>query len=218
MKAIEIDDIRESPLCLRQSFSGIEDLAASIERHGLLVPPLLRRVRSGHEVVLGARRIRALRLNGAKYTQAVVRELTDAEVIEVQLSDSAHGEALSPFDEAAGFQRLMDDFRYTADRIAERVGKSKSWVYSRLRLLKLSRKERARLSAAPVSVAVMAAETDVETREALVVAASAAPGASVRDLRAAARGDQACSSYEQGQIEMRRSISLPSILTLMRPS
>ncbi len=117
---------------------ALQDLAASIEVHGVLEPILVRRRGGdGFEIIAGERRWRAAQKAGLHEVPIFVRELSDRAAFEAALVENVQREDLSPIETARAFQRLIDEFDYTQERVAERVGKDRSTVSNALRLLKL---------------------------------------------------------------------------------
>lgn len=136
---IAIDQLFESPTNPRKTFdqSKLEELAASIKHHGLMQPIVVRPKDNRFEVVAGARRFRASLLAGEFSVPAHIKELNDAEVLEWQLVENSQRVDVHPYEEAQGFQRLLDVPGYDVAAIAEKSGKSMSHIYARLSLLQL---------------------------------------------------------------------------------
>ena len=117
-----------------------QDLAASIREKGVIQPLILRPhpVDAGDfEIVAGERRWRAAQLAGVHELPAVVRELSDAEVLELAIIENVQRADLNPLEEAQGYRQLMDRFGHTQERLAEALGKSRSHIANLLRLLTL---------------------------------------------------------------------------------
>lgn len=138
-----------SPTNPRKNFPADEqaDLADSIRRHGILQPILVRdwpaelkKPDEGvlYEIVAGERRFRAARAAGLEKIPAIVRTLTDLEVLELQLVENLQRQDLHPLEEAAGYELMMQKHGYTADQLAEKIGKSRSYIFGRLKLCALS--------------------------------------------------------------------------------
>jgi ParB family chromosome partitioning protein len=114
------------------------ELAASIEQIGVLQPILVRPLDGGrYELVAGERRWRAAQRAGLRVIPAIVRTGTDESSIEQALVENLHRADLTPLEEAAAYQQLLEDFGLTHEQIAQRVGKSRSAVSNTLRLLGL---------------------------------------------------------------------------------
>lgn len=134
---LPIDLIDESPFNPRKTFEGLDELAESIRTKGVLQPGLVRPVGQRYELVYGHRRLRAARLAGLRTYPAIVRELSDAQVLEVQIVENAQRADVHPLEEADGFLRLQRDHGYTIEDLAAKTGKTKRYVYERLRLTTL---------------------------------------------------------------------------------
>ena len=124
----------------RKAFSeeALSELADSIKEHGLIQPLLVRPIGDDrYQLVAGERRWRACRMLGLDEVPATVREMTDAEVMELALIENLQREDLTPLEEAAGYRDLMETYGLTQEDAAKRVGKSRSAVANTLRLLQL---------------------------------------------------------------------------------
>ena len=137
-----IEPNRKQP---RQSFdpAALSELAESIRTHGILQPLLVRRVQGSsldgesYQLVAGERRWRAARMAGLSEVPVVVREMSEAEVLEFALIENLQREDLNPLEEAGGYQELIDTFGLTQEEVARKVGRSRSAVANALRVLKL---------------------------------------------------------------------------------
>jgi ParB family chromosome partitioning protein len=119
---------------------ALAELAASIRSQGLMQPLLVRPVdRDRFELVAGERRWRAAQMAGLEEVPALVREIPDEAALAMSLIENIQRENLNPMEEAAGIQRLVDEFRMTHEQAADAVGRSRSATTNLLRLLKLAR-------------------------------------------------------------------------------
>jgi len=118
----------------------LRDLAQSIKAHGVLSPVILREGREGYELVAGERRLRAAKLAGLKAIPAVVREVSDAGMLELALVENVQREDLNPLEEAEVYRRLLEEFHLTQEELADRIGKDRSSITNALRLLNLPKK------------------------------------------------------------------------------
>ncbi len=137
LKTSELEPNRKQP---RRTFSeeALRELADSIARHGVLQPLLVRPIpEGGYQIVAGERRWRAARMAGVDEVPAVVRDLTDAQVMECALIENLQREDLNPLEEAQGLQTLMETCGMTQEDAAKTVGKSRPAVANALRLLNL---------------------------------------------------------------------------------
>lgn len=137
--ALSIESIKESGSNPRRHFDPkyLEDLAASIREKGVLQPVLVRLNGKGYELVFGHCRLRAAKAAGLTVIPAIVRELTDQEVLEAQLIENLQRSDLHALEEAEGYRQLMAIKKYDVARIAERIGRSVKYVYDRVKLLSL---------------------------------------------------------------------------------
>ena len=127
----------------RQAFDeqALGELTASIREHGLIEPLVVSRI-SGQdrfEIVAGERRWRAAQMAGLEEVPAMVREIPDEAALAMSLIENIQREDLNPLEEAAGVQRLVDEFRMTHEQAADAIGRSRSATTNLLRLLKLAR-------------------------------------------------------------------------------
>ena len=115
----------------------LAELAASIAQLGVLQPVLVRPVDGRYQLIAGERRWRAARRAGLTTIPAVVRTTDDVSAVEQALVENLHRQDLTPLEEAAAYQQLIEDFELTHDDVAQRVGKSRSAITNTLRLLGL---------------------------------------------------------------------------------
>ena len=136
---IAVDQLFESKTNPRQTFdqNKLEELAESIRKGGLIQPIVVRPKDSGFEIVAGARRFRAGQLAEQFSLPARIKELTDAQAMEWQLVENSQRVDVHPYQEAQGFQRLLDLPGYDVAALVEKSGKSASHIYARLSLLQL---------------------------------------------------------------------------------
>lgn len=136
---VPLDEITANPEQPRRRFTehALSELCESIREKGVLSPILLRPVPTGYEIVAGERRFRAATRAGLRTIPAVVREMDKKESLEIALIENLQREDLNPIEAAEAYQRLIDEFAYTQDALAKRLGKDRSSVSNTLRLLKL---------------------------------------------------------------------------------
>jgi|GEM_PF-913475 ParB family transcriptional regulator, chromosome partitioning protein len=120
----------------------LNELAESIKRHGILQPLIVRKIKDGYEVVAGERRYRAALKANLEVLPVLIRELTNEEVIEIQIIENLQRKDVHPLDEAYGFHNLTNTSlnvnNYDVQKVGEIIGKSEAYVYSRLKLLDLT--------------------------------------------------------------------------------
>ncbi len=122
----------------------LKELADSIKAHGVIEPIVVRREAGEgetptYEVVCGTRRFEASKLAGKESIPAVIMDLTDEQVHEMQLIENLQREDMNPIDEAMGFCKIQDQAHFTVERLADKIGKSADYVSGRLQLLNLSK-------------------------------------------------------------------------------
>jgi len=132
--------IRPNPLQPRRTMdeAELESLAASIADHGVLLPILVTQTLDGYQIVAGERRFRAAQLAGLERIPVVIRQVAGRDQLELALVENLQREDLDPIEAAHGFRRLIDEFGFTHEQIAGRVGRARSTVANTLRLLDLS--------------------------------------------------------------------------------
>lgn len=135
---IAIKEIKPNPYQPRKIFDAkaINELRDSIKIHGVLRPIILRNTDKGYEIVVGERRYRAKEAK-LKEIPAVVRDLTEEEMMELSVIENLQREDLSPLEEAESYQFLMKKLSLTQAKLAERVGKSRPYIANFVRLLTL---------------------------------------------------------------------------------
>lgn len=136
---IKVASIKDSSLQPRTNYNDerLKELKASIKDKGVLQPILVRKKGSGYEVVAGERRLKAVRDLKVSEIPAIIKDVTDQEALVLALVENIQREELNPVEEAQGFKRLIDEFGYTQDTVAQSVGKDRSTVSNLLRILKL---------------------------------------------------------------------------------
>jgi ParB family chromosome partitioning protein len=196
-RTLPIELIRRNPDQPRQHFDEgeIDSLAASIREKGVLQPILVRAapaVAGEYQIVAGERRWRASQKAGLREVPVIIRELNDAETLEIAVLENVQRADLNAIEEASGYRALMDRFGRTQDAVATAVGKSRSHVANTLRLLAL-----------PVELQTWLAEGRLTAGHARAVATAANPvalarqvidgGLSVREAEALAKKSQSSS-------------------------
>lgn len=138
-RMIPLAELRESPTNPRMHFdpSKLAELAASIREKGV-IQPLMARPQNGHyEIVAGARRYRAGQMAGLAELPCVIRDLDDGQVLEIQVIENSQREDVHPLEETEGFRRLLAKPGYDVATLAEKIGKSESYIHKRLKLAEL---------------------------------------------------------------------------------
>ena len=116
---------------------ALKELAASIKGTGLIQPIVVREVGGQFEIIAGERRFRASKIAGLTEVPVVIRVLSDKDAFAIALVENIQREDLNPLEEASAYRRLVDEFGFTQNELAETVGKSRSGVANTMRLLQL---------------------------------------------------------------------------------
>ena len=136
---IPVDQVEANPDQPRKSFSSdaLEELIASIRASGVIQPVIVRRRGLGYQLIAGERRWRAARQAGLERIPAIVRDATDAESLELALVENLLREDLNPIETAQAYQKLLAEFGWTQEELAQRIGKDRTSIANALRLLRL---------------------------------------------------------------------------------
>ncbi|MGJ9761841.1 ParB/RepB/Spo0J family partition protein [Staphylococcus aureus] len=142
IKQIDISDIKPNPYQPRKTFdeNHLNDLADSIKQYGILQPIVLRKTVQGYYIVVGERRFRASKIAGLKYVSAIIKDLTDEDMMELAVIENLQREDLNAIEEAESYQRLMTDLKITQQEVAKRLSKTRPYIANMLRLLHLPKK------------------------------------------------------------------------------
>lgn len=139
IQKIDLSKIKANPYQPRKTFDDdrLSDLATSIQTHGVLQPIVLRQTVQGYYIVVGERRFRASQLAGLNEIPAIIKELSDSDMMGLAIIENLQREDLNAIEEAESYQRLMNDLGLTQQKVAERLGKSRPYIANMLRLLNL---------------------------------------------------------------------------------
>lgn len=143
VEQIEMKMIRPSEFAVRDQFvkdrTADETLINSIREHGLLQPILVRPLSHGFEIVAGHRRFQTCRSLRWRFIPCKIREMTDKQAFEIQLTENIQRKSMDPIEEAEAFRRYVVDFGWGGvSELAKKIGKSEEYVSHRIQLLKLS--------------------------------------------------------------------------------
>lgn len=183
----------------------LTELAESIKAHGVLQPILVRPNGKKFELVVGERRFRASKEAKIKTIPTISRELTDKEAVELQFIENLMRQDLKAIEEARGYQYMIDKLQYTADGLAEKIGKSKAYIYGRLKLANLCKKGQEALEEEVISnsIALLVARIPGEINQ----------GTAIEEIVEGQWGDEAMSFREaKDHIEERYMIRLKGSL------
>jgi ParB family chromosome partitioning protein len=140
IRKVPLSEVHPCAFQPRKDFApeAIQDLAASIKEQGIVQPLLVRKSADGYELIAGERRWRAAQVVGLSEVPVIVREATDAQLLELALIENLQRENLNPIEEALGYNQLLGQFGLTQEQVSTKVGKSRAAVANALRLLKLA--------------------------------------------------------------------------------
>ena len=229
---IPLARIRENPRQprLRMDDEALVGLAESIHQHGVIQPILVTETIDGYTLVAGERRVRAARMAGLDRIPAIVRQLADRQQLELALVENLQREDLDPIEAARAYRQLMDEFSFTQDDLATRVGRARSTVANTLRLLELHQAVQDALAAGSISEGHARAIGGLPPEaQALAVATVVADDLSVRQTeelvrrvreprvaRDATPGTPADPDVERVEEDLRRSLGTKVRLTRTR--
>lgn len=184
---LRTDQVRPGRFQPRQMIAeeSLEELKASIKRSGIIEPILVRPLAHGtFELVAGERRFRATQALGIGELPAIIRTLSDREALEFSLVENVQRENLNPLEEARGYQRLLEEFGYTQEDIAQALGKDRATVANLLRVLALPEEVREGLGSGKISLGHAKALLAVaeRTRQLALYHKAAKEGLSVRQV------------------------------------
>ena len=191
---IDINDIKPNSNQPRKTFDEdkLNELAASIEEHGLIQPLVLRKAEKGYEIVAGERRWRAARKIGIREIPCIVRELTDEENMLLAIIENMQREDLNPIEEAEGIRQMIDTYGLTQEEVSKSVGKSRPYIANSLRLLRLPETVRKYVEDGSLSTGhakAIAAVSD-EKKQIELAEVAIRDGLSVRQLEKLAQQDK----------------------------
>lgn len=136
---INLDEVRPNPYQPRKVFNeeSLNELAKSISEYGVIQPIIVKKSIKGYELVAGERRTRAAKIAGLKTIPAIIKEFDDNEMMEIALIENIQRENLNPIEEALSYQNIIRLRNFTQEEVAEKFGKSRSYITNILGLLRL---------------------------------------------------------------------------------
>ena len=167
-----IEDLRPGKKQPRKSFDDqkLLELSASIREKGIIQPLIVRKCEGFFEIVAGERRWRAAQKAGLHEVPVILESMTEEAALEVALIENLQREDLNPIEEADAYKALIDNFNFSQEEVAKRVGKDRSTITNSLRLLKLPLETRLDVASGLLSMgharALLALEMDEDILEA----------------------------------------------------
>jgi len=197
---------------------ALGELTASMAASGLLQPVVVRPRNGAWELIAGERRYRAAERLGWAKIPAVIKDVDDRTLLTLALIENLQRHDLSPIDEAAGYQRLGEEFKLAQNEIARVVGRNRSTVANLLRLLQLPAGVRAMVHEGKLSEGHARALLAVDEPERLLQLAREAveQGWSVREMESRVRGDVPAGKKRRGTLERRSVPGAPATTDVRR--
>lgn len=152
---IPLEEIKKNPYQPRTYFNEekLNELKDSIEKNGLLQPIVVKKAIKGYYIIAGERRYRAFELLGKKEIPAIIKEMTDEEMMVFAVLENLQREDLSALEESESYKNLMDKVSLTQEELANKLGKSRPYIANSLRLLKLPTEIKIKLEQGLISAA-----------------------------------------------------------------
>ncbi|WP_314548542.1 ParB/RepB/Spo0J family partition protein [uncultured Gemella sp.] len=152
---LSLEEIKKNPYQPRTYFNEekLEELKESIEKNGLLQPIIVKKAVKGYYIIAGERRYRAFELLGKKEIPAIIKEMTDEEMMIFAVLENLQREDLSALEESESYKNLMDKMSLTQEELANKLGKSRPYIANSLRLLKLPTEIKIKLEQGLISAA-----------------------------------------------------------------
>ena len=152
---IALDEIKKNPYQPRTYFNEekLNELKESIEKNGLLQPIIVKKAVKGYYIIAGERRYRAFELLDRKEIPAIIKEMTDEEMMVFAVLENLQREDLSALEESESYKNLMDKMSLTQEELAKKLGKSRPYIANSLRLLKLPTEIKNKLEQGVISTA-----------------------------------------------------------------
>lgn len=136
---LDLEELRPNPYQPRQIFDedALNELALSIKEHGVFQPIIVKKSIKGYEIIAGERRVRASKIAGLNKIPAIIKDLTDEQMMEIALLENLQRENLTAIEEAHAYKSLLEKLEITQEELAKKVGKSRSHITNIIGLLRL---------------------------------------------------------------------------------
>ena len=166
---IALDEIKKNPYQPRTYFNEekLNELKESIEKNGLLQPIIVKKAVKGYYIIAGERRYRAFELLDRKEIPAIIKEMTDEEMMIFAVLENLQREDLSALEESESYKNLMDKMSLTQEELAKKLGKSRPYIANSLRLLKLPTEIKNKLEQGVISTAHARTLLSLKTKKAM---------------------------------------------------
>ena len=139
MESVAVTKLIVNPYQPRQIFNeeALLELAESIKEHGIIQPLVVRKSGKKYEIIAGERRFRAAKIAGLTEVPAIIKEMSEQQMMEIAILENLQREDLTPIEEAEAYCSLIEKLNFTQEELARRLGKSRSHIANHIRLLKL---------------------------------------------------------------------------------
>ena len=166
---IALDEVKKNPYQPRTYFNEekLNELKESIEKNGLLQPIIVKKAVKGYYIIAGERRYRAFELLDRKEIPAIIKEMTDEEMMVFAVLENLQREDLSALEESESYKNLMDKMSLTQEELAKKLGKSRPYIANSLRLLKLPTEIKNKLEQGVISTAHARTLLSLKTKKAM---------------------------------------------------
>ncbi len=136
---VPLNELRSNPYQPRKVFDeeALKELSESIKEHGVFQPIIVKKSIKGYEIIAGERRVKASIMAGLSEIPAIIRDFSDADMMEIALLENLQRENLTSIEEALAYKKLLDNLQVTQEELAKRLGKSRSHITNMIGLLNL---------------------------------------------------------------------------------
>jgi len=190
---IPIKDIRSNPHQPREYFdeNALKELAESIKEHGIIEPIIVKKSIKGYDLVAGERRTKAAGIAGLETIPAIIRDFTDRQMMEIALIENIQREDLSAIEEAQAYKNYIDATDCTQEEVAQKFGKSRSYITNLLGLLSLPKYVQKEVTNGTISMSHARVLSKIEDVDLIINLANRIidEGLSVRELETLSRED-----------------------------
>ena len=167
---INLSDLRVNPYQPRKNFDeeALQELSNSIKEHGVFQPIIVKKSIKGYEIIAGERRFRASKMAGKETIPAIVREFTDAQMMEIALLENLQRENLSAIEEAIAYKSMLEKLQLTQEELSKKVGKSRSHITNILGLLRLPNEVQTMISKKEITMGHARAISKLESTDEMI--------------------------------------------------
>ncbi len=185
---ISVKQLIENPFQPRKLFSegALQELAASIEEHGIVQPLVVKPQGKKYVIIAGERRFRAAKLAGLSEVPAIIKDMNEQQMMEIAILENLQREDLTPVEEAEAYHNLISKLHFTQDELAKRLGKSRPHIANHIRLLQLPEEIRQLMNEGKLSMGQGRAILGLKNKRLMIEVAEkvVAQGMNVRQVEA----------------------------------